>query len=230
MARENQFSHYFFSSESILDALPARDRVLFERHLRLKKIPKGRTLFEEGSHPRTVFILKRGRVKIFQRNPDGGQQIVYIYSSGEMFGYRPLLSDDLHPATATTIEECGIYFLSDRAFLELLGKSSVLSNLLLKNLCHEFTVLVNRIANFSQRSAKERIALALLIVNETYRKTENAAPEINLSRADLAAFAGTTSETLARILTRFKAEKLVRTKGRKLFILCADKLKDLIEQ
>ncbi len=230
MAKENQFSRYFFSSESILDALPAKDRMLFEGHLRLKRVPKGRTLFEEGSRPRAVFILKRGRVKIFQRNPDGGEQIVYIYSSGEMFGYRPLLSSDLHPATATTIEECGIYFLSDRAFLELLGRSSALSNLLLKNLSHEFTVLVNRIANFSQRSAKERIALALLIVNETYRKPGISTPEIGLSRADLAAFAGTTGETLARILTKFKAEKIIRTKGRKLFILRGDKLKDLIEQ
>jgi CRP-like cAMP-binding protein len=229
MSKASHYSRYFFNSKSILETLPAKDLALLTGHLRLKKIPKGRTLFEEGSRPRTVFILRRGRVKLFQRNSDGGEQIVYIYSAGEMFGYRPLLSNNLHPAAAMTIEECGIYFLSDRVFLDLLARSAALSNLLLKNLSHEFTVLVNRIATFSQRTAKERIALSLLIVNEAYGKHGGGTGEITLSRADLAAFAGTTGETLARILTRFKSEKIVKASGRKLFILRPDKLKDIIE-
>lgn len=229
MSKEIQFSRYFFSSEPIFDQLPRQDYDLFDGHLRLKKVPKGRTLFEEGSKPRMVFILKRGKVKIFQQTADGAEQIVYIYSAGEMFGYRPLLSNEPHPTSAQTLEECGIYFLSDQVFMNVLSRSPALSNLLLKNLSHEFSVLVNRIATFSQRSAKERIALCLLIVNEKYRKKAAALPEITISRADLASFAGTTGETLARIMTRFKNEKIIGTRGRKLFILKPEKLLELIE-
>jgi len=66
-----------------------------------------------------------------------------------------------------------------------------------------------------KKSAKERIALSLLILQEKYRLPGVAQPEITLSRGDLAAFAGTTHETLARIISRFKAEKIVRALGRK---------------
>lgn len=227
--KEIQFSRYFFNSEPIFELLPSEDLALLKDHLRLKKIPKGRTLFEEGSRPRTVYLLKRGKVKIFQQSPNGAEQLVYIYSAGEMFGYRPLLSNEPHPASAQTMEECGIYFLSDRVFMDVLDKSPTLSNLLLRNLSHEFSVLVNRIATFSQRSAKERIALCLLIVNEKYRKKAGGVPEITISKADLASFAGTTGETLARILTRLKSDKVIGTKGRKLFVLKPEKLLELTE-
>ncbi len=229
MVKEIQFSRYSFNSESIFDLLPKEDLALLEEHMRLKKVPKGRILFEEGGRPRTVYILKRGKVKIFQQSPNGTEQLVYIYSAGEMFGYRPLLSNEPHPTSAQTIEECGIYFLSDRVFMNVLNKSSALSNLLLKNLSHEFSVLVNRIATFSLRSAKERIALCLLIVNEKYRKKSAGNPEITISRADLASFAGTTGETLARMLTRFKSEKIISTRGRKLSILKPQALLEMTE-
>ncbi len=213
-----QVSKYFFRSRSVLDTLPTKDLNIFKEHLTLKKVAKNRELFKEGSYPKGVYILKRGKVKIYQQMQNGGEQIAYIYTPGDMFGYRPLLCNDSHPASAKTIEECGIYFLSAKDFLKTLAKSTALSNILLQNLSHEFTVLINRIAAFGQKSVKERLALSLLILMEKYRKPGGLPGEISLSRADLAAFVGTTIETVARILTILKKEKIIKTFGRKILI------------
>ncbi|HWA32554.1 MAG TPA: helix-turn-helix domain-containing protein, partial [Cyclobacteriaceae bacterium] len=99
----------------------------------------------------------------------------------------------------------------------------------LENLSREFTVLVNRIAAFSQKSAKERLALSLLILQEKYRRPGAQYAEITLSRANMAAFVGTTNETLARILTKFKQEKIIKVIGRKIVIRNATKLYQLAE-
>jgi CRP-like cAMP-binding protein len=222
-------SKYHFNNKSVLTALPEDDLLLFRQYLNLKKVRKGKELFQEGTPPRGVYILKRGRVKLYQRMQNGGEQIVYIYTPGEMFGYRPLLCNERHPASAMTLEECGIYFLSITAFLATLKRSSALSNILLENLTREFTVLVNRIASFSQKSAKERVALSLLILQETYRRPETEQVEIALSRADMAAFVGTTNETLARIISKFKKERIIRVIGRKIVIRDAAKLYQLAE-
>jgi CRP-like cAMP-binding protein len=220
---------YFFNYRPVLESLPGSDLKMFKEHLRLQKIRKGTELFHEGNYPTGVYILKRGKVKIYQNSPDGGEQIIYIYGPGEMFGYRPLLCGEHHPASAMTIEECGIYFLSARNFFSVLKGSAALSNILLKNLSFEFTVLVNRIAAFSQRSAKERLALSLLILQERYRKQGVAHPEIQLSRSDLAAFVGTTVETVARLLTKLKGEKIIRVNGRRIVVLHNDRLVRLME-
>lgn len=222
-------SKFSFSSPSLLDALPEKDLEIFRHELKLKRIRKGKLLFAEGSSPKGVYVIKRGKVKIFQETPNGNEQIVYIYSAGEMFGYRPLLCHDRHPASAMTMEECSLYFLASRHFEDTLKHSATLSNLLLENLSHEFTVLVNRIAAFAQKSVKERTALSLLILAEKYRKDGGQASEISLSRKDLASFVGTTHETIARIITQFKNDKIIRILGRKIVITKAESLHRLAE-
>jgi CRP-like cAMP-binding protein len=223
-------SKYFFSSKSVLDLLPKADLLLFRKHIKLKKVKKNRELFREGSYPREVYILKRGKVKLYQQTQSGSEQIVYIYSPGEMFGYRPLLCDERHPASAKTIEECGIYFISVKNFLEALKKSNALSNILLRNLSHEFTVLVNRIAAFAQKSTKERVALSLLILQEKCRRPDSTGVgEISLSRSDLAAFVGTTIETVARIISKLKKDKIIKSHGRKIIVHDPMALFDLMD-
>lgn len=223
-------SKYYFNSKPIFESLSKEELLNFKSLSKLKKVKKGRELFEEGTYPKGVYILKRGKVKIYQRTPNGGEQIIYIYTPGEMFGYRPLLCGDKHPASAMTLEECGIYFMTETSFVQALQTSPVLSTILLRNLSHEFTVLVNHIAAFAQKSAKERIALSLLILQEKYRKPDSKySTEISLSRADLASFAGTTNETLARTISRFRAEKVIKLNGRKIIIHNEEALYSLIE-
>lgn len=216
---DERISKYFFNSKSLFDSLPEEGFHLFKKHLKLKQVKKGRELFREGTIPNWVYIIKRGKVKLYQQTQNGAEQIVYIYTSNEMFGYRPSLCHELHPASAKTLEDASIYFISVQSFLDILGKSTALSNLLLQNLSHEFTVLVNRIAAFGQKSAMERMALSLLILQERYRRWEEQDdPEISLSRSDLASFVGTTNETIARMVTKLKTENIIRTRGRKIII------------
>lgn len=224
-----KISKFYFSSPSLLDVLPEKDLALFRNELKLKRVRKGKILFTEGSFPKGVYVIKRGKVKIFQETPNGNEQIVYIYTPGEMFGYRPLLCHDRHPASAMTMEECSLYFLASKQFEDTLKQSTLLSNLLLENLSHEFTVLVNRIAAFAQKSVKERTALSLLILSEKYRKDGGQNPEISLSRKDLASFVGTTHETIARIITQFKNDKIIKILGRKIIIIKSESLYRLAE-
>ncbi|HEU5291551.1 MAG TPA: Crp/Fnr family transcriptional regulator, partial [Cyclobacteriaceae bacterium] len=121
-------------------------------------------LFREGALPNTVFILKKGKIKIFQTTENGNEQIVYIYEPGDIFGYRPLLCNERHPVTAKALEESLLIFIPRSRFQDLLERSPVLSRILLKNLSSEFSVWINYITTFAQYSVKERLALSLLIL------------------------------------------------------------------
>jgi CRP-like cAMP-binding protein len=225
-----ELSSYFFNTTPILKALPNKDLMLFKQHLKLQRMKKGKELFREGSYPKAVYIIRSGKVKLYQQRTSGSEKILYIYTPGEMFGYRPVLCHEKHPATATTIEESSVYVLPMKYFLDTLANSTALSNYLLENLSHEFTVLLNRIGAFAQRSVKERIALSLLILRERYRKPGGKGePEIQLSRTDLAAFVGTTIETVARIISTLRKDHVIRTQGRKITILNEKLLQSLMD-
>jgi CRP-like cAMP-binding protein len=204
---------------SLLESMPRKDLVQFRSHLKLLKMKKGRVLFREGNYPKSVFIIKRGKVKLLHRGQNGAETIVHIQGPGEMMGYRPLLIDDKYPFSAETIEECAIYVLPAKEFVIALNENAGLSNVLLRALTHEFNLLVNKIAAFAQKSVRERTALSLLILQEKYRNPQvKGEVEIALSRHDLAAFVGTTIETIARILRRLREEKIIATRGRKIIV------------
>lgn len=216
-----QIEKYHFITGSVLEGLPPKEfRLLKEEMQRIEK-PKGGIIYKEGSHPKGVFILRKGKVKIFQTNGEGREQIVYIYKKGEIMGYRPIISRGLHPVSAVALEDCVLSFIPKKHFLDVLERSLALSTRLLINLSHEFTVWTNKISLFTQQPVRERVAISLLILNEQYRKdpTTRKPSVITLSRQDLANYVGTVKETLVRVLADFKKRKIVKTEGQKIIIM-----------
>ncbi len=210
---------HFYSGIKI--GLFSNDELEFiDKHTSTITLERKALLFKQGSYPGGVYILNKGKLKVYQLNYDNSLQILFIYSQGEVFGYRPILSNEYQPVSIAAIEYCELLYMERSHFLELLSKSVSLSNQLLASLSHEFTVLTNRMNVFAQRKIKEKLALALLILNEKFRTSngEFTASEIKLNRTDLANFVGTSLENLVRTLNYFKEKGLIKTKGKSIFI------------
>ena len=96
---------FYFKSQPILESLNPIDLLFFNEQMKLKRVSKGVELFKEGERAKEVYIIKQGKVKIYQTNHGSVNQILYIYSAGDMFGYRPLLYNEGNFASAMTIED-----------------------------------------------------------------------------------------------------------------------------
>jgi CRP-like cAMP-binding protein len=195
-----ELTSYYFISSPITESLSQKERDVLLSHSTEKKYPRGSVLFEEGSVPKGVYIIERGKVKIFQRTLSGSDQIMNIHVAGEVIGYRPLLCNERYPVTAIALEVCTVTFIPKKDFLALLKKSFALSNTLLKFLSHEFTVWVNTISVLARTTVRERLLLNILILTLKYREKLKWPIRISLSKADLAGLIGTSNETLARML------------------------------
>jgi CRP-like cAMP-binding protein len=214
-----------FNASNIFEGIPQQDVALLERNIVKIEEKKETILFKEGFYPKGVYLINKGILKIYQVNKDGDNQIVDFYGAGELIGYRPLISNDPNPVTAETLEDCFMSFIPKKYFLEVLNRSPLLSNKLLINLSHEFTVWINRVSIFTQQSIKENVALTLLILEEKYGRNKKYDPTvINLPRKDFANYVGTTVETLVRVLRVLKDEGIISAKGRGIIILDRDKL------
>ncbi|SNR93919.1 Crp/Fnr family transcriptional regulator [Flavobacterium sp. ov086] len=213
-------SKFTFNNQYLLDELPKRDKDLLEKVMKNKKYRKNEAIFTEGTLPTGIFFVKNGKVKKYKADNDGREQIVYLYNSGEFFGYAAILSEEAYGDTTVAIENTLVSFISKEDFLDILNISIVFSRLLLKSLSHEFSVMVNLLAVLSQRTVRERVALSLLILHNKYKiRDSEKIVFIMLSRADLANMAGTVNETLARVLHDFKEDNLIGIEGRKIQLL-----------
>lgn len=210
-------SKFIFNNQYLFDELPDCDKEMLKGAMQNKNYRKNEAIFTDGTIPTGIFYLKTGKVKKYKVDNDGREQIIYIYNTGEFFGYSAILSNESYGDTTQAIENSVIAFISKEDFLKILDQSVVFSRLLLKSLSHEFSVMANLMTVLSQRTVRERVALSLLILHKKYHSN---IPEehvyISLSRTDLANMVGTANETLARILHDFRQDGLIVMDGRKI--------------
>ena len=215
-----------FKRESILSDLPASELEILMANKTEKVFRKGENIFWEGTYPAGIFYIIDGKVKKYKLDRDGREQIFYVANKGELMGYHAILSEDRYPDSAAALEESKLAFIPRTDFLSALRKSKILNRRLLKNLSHEFAVLANSLSVFANKSVRQRLALQLIVLREKYKFNfkEGMAVEINLSRADLANLVGTARENVVRLLSDFKEDKILETKGRKIIVLNVQKL------
>jgi CRP-like cAMP-binding protein len=225
---EVNFSKYLFKGTPFFDLLTPREKKYALSSVVRKEYKKGQVLFKEGFYSKGIYILRKGKVKLFQTERNGKANVVYIYKKGDYFGYRPLVCEEPHPATASAIDNVVVYFLPESVFLSLLKSSNTLARQLLVILAHEFTVWINKLTLFTQYSVKERVVLTLLILSADSAENGEKKPVISINREDLAGFAATTKETLVRMLRIMKDDKIITTKGTKIQVLKRNELLNMI--
>lgn len=210
-----------FTTQSILNVLSDADFNYLVSHQSDQEYHKGEVIFREGTVPAGIFIVKKGKVKKYKTDRSGKEQIIYVANEGELIGYHAVLSGERYPDSAAALETTLLSFIPAEDFMEVLNRSPHFTHRLLKALSHEFTVLTNSISVFAQRTATERLAIALIVLREKFKNVNagNKDTDLNISRADLANMAGIAQENVIRLLKEFKDEGILRTEGRKIRIL-----------
>lgn len=218
---DSYIEKYRLKSNSFYDFLLPEEAEYIKKNLSRKEFSKNEILFREHSFSKGVFIVRKGKVKIFQTSGEGKDSLVYIYKKGEFFGYRPLLAEEPHPVSAMALDDVVVSFIPDDVFLHVFNQSPVLAKRLLINLNKESSVWISKLTTFSQKPVKTRVALSLLILQNIYQLGEGKPNSaiIKIGRDDFAGFVGTAKETLVRMLRVFKDENIISSKGTKIKIL-----------
>jgi CRP-like cAMP-binding protein len=223
---------FIFKSDLIFAGLPEDVKEAFFKEMVIKQFKKDQNIFTEGTYPAGIFFIKRGKVKKYKMLNRGKEQIIYLCSEGELLGYAAFLGEERYPDSATALTDASIGFISREKLIRLLDQHEELMKMLMKSLSHEFGVLVNFIATFTQKTVRERVALALLILHEKFKDKANAIDDevhIILTRKDFANFVGTAVETLVRLLRDFKDEHLITTEGRVITVIDKHQLLEIAD-
>lgn len=175
---------------------------------------KNQPLFIEGSYPRGVFCIKRGKIKVYSTGETGKEQIIRIAAKGDVVGFRALFSEEPYKLSAATLEESQISFINMTDFMQKVHSQPSILQSILRELSKESGERADFIKTMAQKTVRERLAIVFLVLDDIYKDEL-----INLSREDLANFVGTATETLIRLLRDFKDEGKIEIHGRKIELL-----------
>jgi len=193
------------------------NRLNFEKTCSIYK--KGTIIYREGSRLTGFFCVTRGIIKIYKTGIDGKEQIIRFAKKGEIIAYRSLLSQELACTTAKVIDEAALCHIPYQTLLYLIQSNWQFSHHMLQIACRELREANDYITDIAQKTVRERLAEVLLLLKENFDLDNQNTLQISLTREELANMVGTATESVIRLLSEFKSDKIIELQGRKIKFL-----------
>jgi len=189
-----------------------------------RRYDAGQMIFVEGEPCAGLFIVERGRVKIFKLSPGGREQILHIFGAGEGFNDVAILDGGPNPASVMALEPTSVLVIDCPSMVDLLERYPALSRAVIENLASRARHLVSLVEDLSLRTVVGRLAKLLL---------EQASGEVDLERfpqglthAQMAARLGTVREVITRSLHKLEDEGIIKIERHRITILDREALED----
>lgn len=197
-----------------------------ERKARIKKFPKGSSIYVPSDSSDSTFLLAEGRIRICSTTPDGKQSILAFVEPGEVFGELGLIEQGLREERAEAVVHSSVVLIPSAHLQELMEESAPLTLGVTKLIGLRRKRIERRLRSLLFRNNRDRLVHLLVELAEQYGNATSEGIElgIRLSHQDLAAIIGATRETVTTLLGEMQAEGLLRIRRQRLLIRDLPKL------
>jgi CRP-like cAMP-binding protein len=174
------------------------------------------TICFAGDPAEHLFVVADGRVKLMHHSLSGKNVLLDMLTPGEFFGSLSTLGDDIYPDTAEAQTQTCVLVINADDFRRILEKYPKVALKVVDIMAVRLRTAHERVQQLSALSAEGRIANLLLTLSKKFGKSSEVGLLIQspLTRDDLAAMTGTTTETASRVMSQLQKDGLIRT-GRK---------------
>lgn len=188
----------------------------------MSQLPAGQTLYAPDRPTEVLFILKSGRIRLFQIAADGRTMTTAIIEPGQVFGEMAALGQHLDQTYAQTLEPCVVCLMSRADVERLLLSDPRIATRIAEFLGSRVAELERRLGDSVLKSAPERIAATL-------SRLAPGGGTVRLTHEQFADLVGTSRETATKVLGDFSERGLVQVKRGRIVVRDAAALRVLSE-
>ncbi|MBW1659978.1 MAG: Crp/Fnr family transcriptional regulator [Deltaproteobacteria bacterium] len=192
-----------------------------------KTFGKGEMIFYEGDESLGFYLLISGLIKIYKLSPEGKEQILQFIRPNETFGEVVVFSGKAFPANAEAVKGSHVLLFPRKDFLNFIHRNPDVALTMLAILSERLRRFTLQVENLSLKEVPGRLATYFLYLSREEGKGETFTLEI--SKGQLASLLGTIPETLSRILSRMKDQRIIEVDGNHIRLLDFSRLISLSE-
>ena len=223
------------------DALPGGERVAFLRNVplfaelsdaerralaadfRLREYQKDETIFRQGDYSRELYIVVKGKARIFKISPSGNETSIHISSTGDIIGEFATIDGQPRSATAKAVGRCALLEMVGDKFLQHMREMPDLALGMSRLLTGKVRWTAAYAETIAQYDAAGRLLHILLLYNEQFGEEIEAGKryvlDLALNQGDLASLVGARREWINRILQDWRNRRLIEYQAGKIVIL-----------
>lgn len=177
------------------------------------KLSRGQTLFHEGDPVTRVFTLTTGTLKLYKLLSDGRRQVTGFMYPGDFLG---MSVDDEHAFSAEAIEDAQLCWFPRTRFDDFVEEHAPMERELYRMAAHELAAAQQQMVLLGRKTAAERLASFLLILARRSEQLPGGPVDLvrlPMSRSDIADYLGVTKETVSRVISAFRRDRMIRLRA-----------------
>lgn len=204
---------WYLKQLNLFKSLPEKEVEFISKHFAAKEYGKKQIILEPEDKDK-VFILKSGRVEIYELTPDGKKIIVDVLGPGNVFGDLGVDEASEHFVEATTDSFACV--LDKQSFFDMVTKNPTVANVLIRELFRKIVESEKQVASLASDNLFTKVKNLLLRLARKYgeRSQEQVVITTKFTHEQLAEMIGVSRPTMTEILNKLERQKVIKREGK----------------
>ncbi len=188
---------------------------------------KGDNICKQGTFASYILFIVEG-IAIQYLEGDSGKNInIDIVKTSEFIGLDSVFSNDIYKYSTLAITDCHVILVDISTLLQVMNNNGKFAVQLMNRYTKQNTNLFDVISKLQFKQMNGRLASVLLYINNY--KLEFPDIFINLTRKQIAEFAGISTESSIKLLKVFERDGIISLNNKDISIVNQDALLQLIK-
>lgn len=194
---------------------------------RLGSYRKGEIILWEGEPCRGLYVVLRGRVKVFKRSAAGREQVLLVLGAGRSFNDVPVFDDGPNPGSVAALEASAVAMLPKAAVLRLVADNPAVALAVIRNLAGRMRGFTLAVEDLALRNVTARVAKVLMDWAGGRASLVEVPAEtgVPLTQSQLAAMTGSVREVVQRALKTLEQDGAIKLARGRITVLDAAALR-----
>ncbi len=174
----------------------------------VQDVPEGQPIYFPGDNADTIFMLKKGRVRLSRSTPEGNNITLTILEPGDVFGEMALTDTEERDTRAETMSNAFICSSPKEKFLEVLRNNPDLNLRVTQMIGDRRREVEARVQNLIFKDSRERVTYVLHNLFQKH-SVDDSNEEIEFTHDQIANLAGLTRPTTSKVLNELASEGVI---------------------
>lgn len=208
------------SMVDVLEPLSEEELEEFSRRVPDTHVEQGRIFYTPQDRSEALFMLKKGRVRIYKVTPDGWEFTLAVVESGTIFGEMALTAQRLREAYAEATEPSDICVLRNEDLERLVRQNPDVGLRIIHVLSERLRLCETRLEDIGLKDVPTRLASLVLQLagSEGIMTLEGPKIPTRYTHRQLATMIGSSRETVTRAFTKLQRAGAVELRRRQIYI------------
>ena len=235
MTEQNQQSPplavYTFADDDIFSALAPEQRAQLDRAISQADYPSGQIFYAPEEHGDRLYLLRRGRVRIYKLSPEGRALTLLILEPSSIFGEMALSPEWVHDSFAETMTDSTIGAIRRDDMRRILNANPAVALRFMDIMSLRLRALERKLADIAFKSVPQRLATVLLNLADR----QAAIPEhgttpavVRYTHQQLAEMIGSYRETVTKAIGELREAGLIRVDEDVIYLTDMARLRELM--